>query len=184
MEKIFEGKYQYKGYTFHKFLSECYLEIYQDEDGSCVVIATELQDNPGTSVTNAAGAIATQVVSEFGINPEKLTWIEHYPDRDYGGRKTIPEDFDLVTFTRSGNELRYPKWKRVGKEEVERLIARDEGSQRMVVIKKDDGSSEIISGEDLELDVEEIDGEERLVIRGKNIKENSETLPFFWHFVV
>ena len=62
-------------------LTVCRLEILQSQDGRTTVIATEREDNPGTSVTNIAEHLAAHVHDCFGIEPEKLVWIEHcgYP---------------------------------------------------------------------------------------------------------
>lgn len=54
----------------------CDIEIIKN-----LVIATEMPENEGTSVTNMAEYLATQVCQEFGINPKHLIWIEHYPQR-------------------------------------------------------------------------------------------------------
>jgi hypothetical protein len=55
------------------------LELIPLADGRTVVIATERPDNPGTSVTNAAEELASQVCQRFDIDPDKLVWIESYP---------------------------------------------------------------------------------------------------------
>lgn len=62
-----------------------------------VVICTELANNPGMSITNAAERIAGEVIS-FHRLPTPLVWIEHFED----GARGTPEDpqtFDLVTFS-------------------------------------------------------------------------------------
>jgi hypothetical protein len=53
-----------------------------------VVICTELEDNPGMSVTNAAERIAGEVIS-FHRLPTPLIWVEQHEDR---------HTFDLVAF--------------------------------------------------------------------------------------
>ena len=63
----------------HDFPSRCRLRIYEEEGKSLVAIATELPDNPGTSVTNAASIIAAQVWQMMGRPPADMTFIEHYP---------------------------------------------------------------------------------------------------------
>ena len=75
--------------------SACALEMLPQPDGRVVVIASELRDNPGTSVTNGAELLATQVCQRFCIAPERLVWIEHY---GYACDYSIPRDYDLVTF--------------------------------------------------------------------------------------
>ena len=88
----------------------CRLELLRASDGRTVAIATELADNPGTSVTNASEYLASNVCSKFGVDPRSLVWIEHY---GYGNRQV--RTYDLVTFSErpkerirwSGSVLRY-----------------------------------------------------------------------------
>ena len=49
-----------------------------------------MPENEGTSVTNMAEQLATQICQEFDIEPKHLIWIEHYPDRqDIDGWKDV-----------------------------------------------------------------------------------------------
>ena len=65
----------------------CRVRIYRPDlpvEGSAardeaVVICTELEGNPGMSVTNAAERIAAEVIS-FHRLPTPLIWVEHYQD--------------------------------------------------------------------------------------------------------
>src|ERR1700683_2515523 len=68
--------YRYRG--FHGCQSHCGLEIIRTQCGKTVVIATELADNPGKSVTNVCEYLASWVCVEFEIDPSSLVWIEHY----------------------------------------------------------------------------------------------------------
>ena len=56
----------------------CALEILRAVDGRRVVIATEVDDNPGTSVLTACEFLAQAVCEHFSIDPVELVWIEHY----------------------------------------------------------------------------------------------------------
>jgi len=120
---------------FHGRPAACGLERIDLADGRVVVIAIELPDNPGVSVTNFAELLATMVCHRFGINPVKLVWIEHYPpdpcpicngagrqrgDRLCGGcrgsgRRRERGTYDLVTFATvaRGHSLMFddPKWR-------------------------------------------------------------------------
>lgn len=58
------------------------------------VISTELQDNPGMSITNAVEKVAAQVSAYFEIPLSELVWIEHYPEEP-----PHKESFDLVEFS-------------------------------------------------------------------------------------
>jgi hypothetical protein len=67
---------------------EARIRIYAgSSEGVPVVIATELPDNPGMSITNAAERIAGEVIS-FHRLPAPLVWIEHYEDGARGLRRT------------------------------------------------------------------------------------------------
>lgn len=90
------------------------------------VISTELHDNSGLSVTNAAGELATQVAAHYEIPPDKLIWIEHYSDESYSSRMEKPgqepETFDRVCFTLRGAQLTDPEWRRITREEAMSLL--------------------------------------------------------------
>jgi len=96
----------YKG--FWNCDAKCGLEIKRDKD-KIIVILTELDDNPGTSVTNMVEQLATMVYHQFlkGIPIENITWIEHYPKTSFG------ETFDRVTMNWNGKEFSNPKWERI-----------------------------------------------------------------------
>ena len=84
-------RYPYTG--FHGCDSTCNLEIIKN-----LVIATEIPENEGTSITNMAEHLATRICQEFNIEPSHLIWIEHYAERgDY------PESYDLVQFNLDGS---------------------------------------------------------------------------------
>lgn len=112
----------------------CRIRVFlpEEELDAPVVVCTELLNNLGTSVTNAAEQIAAEVISGHRL-PTPLVWIEHYED----GARGTPEDphtFDLVTF--SGYEITErspyleetrlsvgrPTWKPLDRHSVETLI--------------------------------------------------------------
>lgn len=108
-------RYTYPG--FRDYASACRLRIWQRERES-VVVVTELDDNPGTSVTNRAAALAMQVYRAFELEPYLARWIEHYPpDGQYA------ETFAEVTFTLEPHKgLTRPQWRALTRADVERLI--------------------------------------------------------------
>lgn len=119
--------YEYEGYR--GCYCKCDLEVIRG-GMTTLVICTELEDNPGTSVTNAAELIATRLCQEDQtINPEGLIWVEHYPERSAGRwQKPFPETWDMVTFTyRDGRTLRRPAWHHSTAEEVQDIRRRIEG---------------------------------------------------------
>ncbi len=121
----------FRGY--HGCRSECRIRIFAPghPGGAHVVVATELDTNPGTSVTNAAERLAWDVWCYLEKPEGGLVWFEHYPDRCFVGqgaarRPMLREQFDLVTFGREGGgvgggRFRRPRWRRVPKQEAEAL---------------------------------------------------------------
>ena len=105
-----------------------------------VVRCTELPNNRGESVNNAAERIAGGVIDAFKP-PVPVVWIEHYPPETTDG---AAETFDLVVFghyevreivraEEEGpmKEIGPPSWRRLDRGSVEVLIGRplqDEGT--------------------------------------------------------
>ena len=77
------------------------------------------QGNPGTSVTNFAEHLATAMRKQYGLKPEDVIWIEHYPE----AKDRRKESFDLVRFGVEGDLLRTPVWTRITEQAVDELIA-------------------------------------------------------------
>jgi hypothetical protein len=110
---MIDTTFEYKPFPHHR-LARCRVRLYE-HDGQQVVVATEIDGNPGMSVTNAAEDIATQLVTDYGLDIERLVWIEHYcyPDEDH--------KFDLVRFTWEDGKASDPQWRCITFEEAERL---------------------------------------------------------------
>ena len=115
-------RFDYRGYYGCK--SHCTLEIYGN-----LVIATEADDNEGTSITNMAEHLATRVCHQFQIDPLKLVWIEHYLERGHEWmHKPIPESWDFVTFQQIAESndgaprCLKPKWNPIAPDKVQALI--------------------------------------------------------------
>ena len=94
-------------------LGACAIEALKLRDGRVTVIATELRDNPGMSITNAAEYVATELCQYLGVDPVHLVWIEHY---GYPAPAGFPKrTYDLVTFARiTPGESRFfhePTWR-------------------------------------------------------------------------
>ena len=114
-ERVVVDRYRFRG--FHGCDAWCALEILRAPDGQTVVIATEVKDNPGTSITNACEHLAYWVCVEFSINPSELVWIEHYGYPAPGHSKR-PRTYDLVTFQilPAGHDavFAHPEWRPMG----------------------------------------------------------------------
>ena len=76
--------------------SQCRVRIYVADDpkDAEVVICSELANNLGTSVTEAAQTIAGEVIKHHDLS--RPVWIEHYPPEATNG---WDETFDLVAFS-------------------------------------------------------------------------------------
>jgi len=121
------------GKGFRVLRSQCRIRIYSPDDpkDAPVVICSELANNLGTSVTEAAQIIAGEVIEHHGLS--RPVWIEHYPPEATNGRD---ETFDLVAFSssyevrqipRGGGGARHhnigkPSWKSVDRKTLEALI--------------------------------------------------------------
>ena len=103
-------------YNYTGFLDSyciCDIEIIKN-----LVIVTEMPENEGTSITNMAEHLATQVCQEFDIDPKTLIWIEHYPQR--GEWKQYPESYELVSFNlNTEGVFSSPRWTEISKEVVD-----------------------------------------------------------------
>ena len=121
MGTLYDGHFRYTGY--HGCPSVCHLRIFDRGQGEpYTVVATELDENHGTSVTNAAEKIAEAVWRFLERPAQGLSWIEHYRDRAFiGNRPQFKEQFDLVQFEQIGCTFRRPRWRRISKEEAEAL---------------------------------------------------------------
>jgi hypothetical protein len=114
--------------------SRCRIRIYRPPGFPPVVLASELPENPGTSITNLVEQLAAEVLGRYlderrgYLRP--LIWVEHYPPRAEGARD---ETWDLVTFPdyqpfqalEAGRwRVRFgePDWRRLSRGQVERLI--------------------------------------------------------------
>ncbi len=123
MQKTIDTTHNYGGYF--GCASQCRIRVYHAPERPPVVIATELPENQGTSVTNMAERLATEWArdEETGEAAE-IVWIEHYPEeRNRFGRRVFEETFALVTFQCGQlGEFTNPEWQYITRAEVERMI--------------------------------------------------------------
>jgi hypothetical protein len=125
-EQLLATTYEFTAATGIKAV--CGLRLVRDEE-RVVVVLTELPDNPGMSVTNACEEIATQVRRAFGLDPDQIRWIEHYPEREHHvHRRTLHEaaTYDEIIFIWEDYQARAPTWRRLTPEEVHLLLGQGE----------------------------------------------------------
>jgi len=81
-----------------------------------IVIVTPLNnDLPSlrtVSIRSCAGHIATQVVDRFELDPERMLYIEYYPEKRYGAnnQQIIDESFERAEFQWHGELALHPSW--------------------------------------------------------------------------
>jgi len=86
------------------------------------LIACELRDNPGASVTNAAAQVATQAWRQLlPTAKEGIVFIEAYVDSHHT-HSAPGERFAEVTFALDGDALHSPRWRHRERADVEALI--------------------------------------------------------------
>jgi hypothetical protein len=82
-----------------------------------IVMVSDLPGNPSAmksvSIRSCSGHIATCVAREFQIDPQRMVFIEYYPQASYGENQehVIPEKFDVVDFQWQDGKALHPKWR-------------------------------------------------------------------------
>ncbi len=115
--------------------SRCRIRLYlpQEDRDAAVIICSELPDNPGTSVVDAAEQIAAEIIQHFRL-PSPPVWIEHRLRKDCANGQE--EAFDLVIFDhhevkgtlRGGNlhqEIGQPTRKRLDRASIKLLVGHE-----------------------------------------------------------
>jgi len=77
-----------------------------------VVIVSDVTDSK-MSVKSCTSHVATQVTEKFNIDPQRMLWVEYYPESKYGvdGERVIPERFEAVEFTWHTDKAIKPEWR-------------------------------------------------------------------------
>ena len=97
--------------------SKCYVDMFGD---IALVTQVDFDDDPGTSITNAAEEVAKSICDQFKIDYEKLIFIEHYKDSDW-----TKNYYKLVSFEIKNNQFTNPNWRNVSIEEISELIRKN-----------------------------------------------------------
>ena len=103
MNVVFHGLYAFDA------RSVCELRVFENATGR-VVVATEVEDNPGMSVVNAIQALARDVERDFGEAP--TTWISHFP-----GAGSMAPNWAEASVNDAGVD-----WNETSRGEVEKLV--------------------------------------------------------------
>lgn len=101
--------------------SHCGLKMVE-KTHQVIIITTELYDsNPGTSVTRWATQLANLICDLKKIDPKKIKFIVHIPDRN-SKLEFYKETFDLVIFHLEKGKCVQPVWNKISKIEVDNLL--------------------------------------------------------------
>jgi hypothetical protein len=115
---MIDTRFRWRGFGngFGTWESLCRLRIYETPE-QAVVIATELPENTGTSITNAVESLAMMVVEQYELRPHTLVWIEHYP-----AHRDLPETFARVQLAWEGQRFYAPRWRHLEPVALAQLI--------------------------------------------------------------
>ena len=97
----------------------------ETRDRAGVIVVSEMDDNPGPSVTNSIEAICSaleRVLCMPGLAGYRL--VEHYPPNSQRG-----PTYDLVDIVRSDRGFHSPSWKHLDVEAFEAMVPLDEGDE-------------------------------------------------------
>jgi len=151
MEKLYDGRFEFPNpYTVTGVpRSACRLRVWREPGmPRLFMVATELDDNPGASVTNAAEVLAAAAWGRF--QPEVVLppiLIEHYGQESYEGGRRVdgrPADaFALVEFARLAGdwEVAGPRWSYMPAAFVERLLGEPVGAPVKAETGREEGAS-------------------------------------------
>ena len=100
---------------------ECRLRIFDLKKGGrdgvahlkrYIVIAADVPESR-MSVRSCVSHIATRVIDQFAIVPQRMLFVEYYARSVYGPdrKSVIPERYDAVEFVWHGSKAMHPKWK-------------------------------------------------------------------------
>ena len=92
--------------------TRCGLDIHRGEVQE-IVMVTEIKDNTGRSVTNAAEDLANAICQQEKISPHKLLWIERYIHP-----KETTYDVAIFDWDWRQNRFYHPRWRPCTEDEV------------------------------------------------------------------
>ncbi len=120
---IYDDIYSWEGFggILRLASGKCRLQVFDLKKGDTqglahlkpmIVIASDVPDSR-MSVRSCCGHIATGVAKKFNIKPDRMMFLEYYPQTVYGQEKNhvIAEKYDLVDFNWHQDKAIQPRWR-------------------------------------------------------------------------
>jgi hypothetical protein len=120
---IYDGIYTWEGFGGRLKLSSgsCRLRLYdlsrEPSGGTAhlrpfIAVVSDVPESR-LSVRSCAGHLATSVARDFKIDPQRMLYIEYYPESVYGEHRErrIPEKYDAVDFNWTEGGAIQPRWR-------------------------------------------------------------------------
>ena len=120
---IYDDIYSWEGFggILRLASGKCRLQVFDLKKGDTrglahlkpiIVIASDVSDSR-MSVRSCCGHIATGVAKKFNIKPDRMMFLEYYPQTVYGQEKNhvIAEKYDLVDFNWHQDKAIQPRWR-------------------------------------------------------------------------
>lgn len=133
--KVVDEIFAYQGRN--SLMGHCRVRIYTGPGLVPLVLVSECDNNPGTSITGAAPELYPRLIAKFLPGwldqAEDLILVEHYPGHQGEWGKRQVDTFDLVTFTHWKPRIRYmsgvnhvmfgdPEWRPFGESRLRELV--------------------------------------------------------------
>ena len=103
--------------------SKCGLKITEIDDKYVIIVSELYQDNPGTSITQAACLLAEQICETYNLPKENIVYIEHNPAMN-SKLSFYDEEFYRVKFDLINNKFSNPQCRLLNKEEIEIFLVK------------------------------------------------------------
>ncbi len=120
---IYDDIYSWEGFggILRLASGKCRLQVFDLKKGDTrglahlkpiIVIASDVPDSR-MSVRSCCGHIATGVARKFNIKPDRMVFLEYYPQTVYGPEQNhvIAEKYDLVDFNWHQDKAIQPRWR-------------------------------------------------------------------------
>jgi hypothetical protein len=97
--------------------SKCGLKILKKGNKNIVIVTEMYQENPGTSVTQAAGLLFKQICENKRLDPATIIYLECNPDT-HSKLSFYDEEYFQVLFKKEGEIFVNQQYKQLCKEEI------------------------------------------------------------------